>query len=507
MKKIILIGNMLFICLVTLVSAQSDDDSCGFIADEEYLSEWSDPNSFKNERLKFLEEKTIQEIYMCEAILFENGVFDATFPIQAEDSDEQKKEIPIVAHVVRQTSGKGGISDDDIKASIKRVNNFFTVLKAEFKLCEIKYIDDDAIYKHQFSGTADNDGLSGASYKMLDVENRNVSNKLNIYFVPKSNTSWAWRPNKNKKNQHILMLNSQAKNNSSLSHEIGHWFDLMHTHGPSRQTDELVDGTNCKTAGDLVCDTPADPNLSGLVDTNCIYTGRGKDDNDEVFAPDTRNIMAYTHKPCRKRFSEGQVKRMLAAYKGMKNDRGYTFTTCPSPIKAPTPDPIDIDWRVTLQPPASSANDPAWASCLAVLLSWRDGVTYTPLDVATSTGSLVEYFTGLSPDIDKLDASGLMVEPPTSYSVQGLAQMLEYGPLWSTSSNPIWGNNSSNNIKSRVILGMIGDGTPQGTQLTLYDPTSGSTGGEISMSYEKYITEVESKWQMPIPSAVYIVHP
>ncbi len=33
---------------------------------------------------------------------------------------------------------------------------------------------------------------------------------------------------------------------TSLIHEIGHWFDLVHTHGPSNEvrTNELVDGSD-----------------------------------------------------------------------------------------------------------------------------------------------------------------------------------------------------------------------------------------------------------------------
>ena len=70
------------------------------------------------------------------------------------------------------------------------------------------------------------------------------------------------------------MRNSCAYNGSTIIHEFGHYFSLFHTHGPTNSaiTTELVDGSNCTTSGDELCDTPADPNLSGNV-TNCLYTG------------------------------------------------------------------------------------------------------------------------------------------------------------------------------------------------------------------------------------------
>ena len=49
-------------------------------------------------------------------------------------------------------------------------------------------------------------------------------------------------------------------NDTTLSHELGHYFDLYHTHETSFGT-ECPSGSNCQSAGDMVCDTPADPNL------------------------------------------------------------------------------------------------------------------------------------------------------------------------------------------------------------------------------------------------------
>ena len=74
-----------------------------------------------------------------------------------------------------------------------------------------------------------------------------------------------------------------SDNHSTLAHEIGHYFNLFHTHQGSADPDEngvisgnsteYVDGTECSTRGDGLCDTSADPNLSDLVGDSCEYTG------------------------------------------------------------------------------------------------------------------------------------------------------------------------------------------------------------------------------------------
>jgi len=121
----------------------------------------------------------------------------------------------------------------------------------------------------------------------------------------------------------ILMKNRCAINGSTLPHEIGHFFSLIHTHGSSNifLTDELVNGSNCDTAGDLICDTPADPQLgSDNVNTSCVYTGTFIDGNGDSFVPDPNNIMSYSRKECRTQFSTQQFARIYATFQNTRNN-------------------------------------------------------------------------------------------------------------------------------------------------------------------------------------------
>ncbi len=111
---------------------------------------------------------------------------------------------------------------------------------------------------------------------------------------------------------------------TSLAHEIGHYFGLDHTHrnhnkGKCRQ--ECVSRTRkfdiadfclktgkiCEKNGDALCDTPADPNLSGDINTDCIYNMAETDNWGDTYVPDTRNVMSYSNRSCRDRFSNGQM--------------------------------------------------------------------------------------------------------------------------------------------------------------------------------------------------------
>jgi hypothetical protein len=78
-----------------------------------------------------------------------------------------------------------------------------------------------------------------------------------------------------------------------------------------------VDGSNCDVAGDLLCDTPADPRLSSSTVTDfpeCLYIGgeNGPCPGDGPFAPDTSNLMSYSRKRCRDNFTAQQDTRALA---------------------------------------------------------------------------------------------------------------------------------------------------------------------------------------------------
>lgn len=216
---------------------------------------------------------------------------------------------PIKAHIIRRSDGTGGLTEAELNSAIATMNTFYANACMAFYLCDgINYIDDDTYYDFH---TDDEGALTSAN---------NVVDLINIYFANSiTNGSsfycgYAYYPGGP---DVVLMDNGCTTNGSTLSHELGHFFSLPHTHNGG---DELVNGSNCTTAGDEFCDTPADPNLSGNVDSSCNYTGTDTDANGDSYLPNTRNVMSYSRKACRTEFSTEQYAAISYSF---LNERNY----------------------------------------------------------------------------------------------------------------------------------------------------------------------------------------
>ncbi len=219
--------------------------------------------------------------------------------------------IPIKAHIIRQSDGTGGLSAERLEQAIADANGHYASTGIVFyRLGEIDWIDSDAWY------TTD-------SLDEIDaMRTTNLApDAINIYFTEFLNyesgalcgiSAFSFSPV-----QSIAMRNSCTANpdglgnHSTFSHEIGHFFDLFHTHEPF-YGDERVDGSNCTTAGDLVCDTPADPGLGSFnVNSACSYTGSAVDQVGDPYAPDPTQLMSYSLKHCRDNFSAESLDRIV----------------------------------------------------------------------------------------------------------------------------------------------------------------------------------------------------
>jgi Secretion system C-terminal sorting domain len=118
-----------------------------------------------------------------------------------------------------------------------------------------------------------------------------------------------------------------------FAHEMGHCFGLYHTHyltgqsfegvGNCNGDPECVDGWNGAFAGDIVTDTPADPNLSpnpngsnysdvtlATCSWDIIKTEFTINCTGLQYAPDASNIMSYSWIQCYRGFSPNQGRRM-----------------------------------------------------------------------------------------------------------------------------------------------------------------------------------------------------
>jgi hypothetical protein len=249
--------------------------------------------------------------------------YEATFmsskKTEKNSKSISKNYIPIKAHIIRSSDGDGGMDMSVLENIITNLNTTFGNAFMEFFLCNgINYINNDSFYHFK------------SNQEQSLVEANNVSGVINIYFTETienaTNESVCGYTYSKKNYDVIVMQNGCAGNDSSLAHELGHYFSLIHTHGADNtcMTKELVNGNNCSSDGDQICDTPADPKLTiENVNNFCRYIGTETDSNGEHYKPDTKNIMSYSMKGCRSQFSEQQLARMYAYFMTTKN-----YLTC-----------------------------------------------------------------------------------------------------------------------------------------------------------------------------------
>jgi hypothetical protein len=208
--------------------------------------------------------------------------------------DTSAKVINVFVHVLRRTDGTGGLSNAQVSDWIELLCQDYTVHNIAVRQIGQADINNTTFYN----------GLTNATYSTL-INTNTHSNAIDIYMLSPDDTysRASGIPGI------ALTIGGSYVGTSVLSHEFGHCLGLYHTHsgrgcGDDANCSENINGSNCSTCGDLVCDTPADPCLSGNVDVNCLYTG------DTSFDPDVHNTMSYAPPTCLNRITLGQKVRL-----------------------------------------------------------------------------------------------------------------------------------------------------------------------------------------------------
>lgn len=171
-------------------------------------------------------------------------------------------------------------------------------------------------------------------------------------------------------------------------------------------------------------------------------------------------------------------------------------------------DAIDVRYNVELVPQQTGMS--CWAAGFAMIVGWRDRICIDPSEIPRATGHWAQYQNGLSPeDVSVMNVWGFVPEPPQSYTIEAFADLLRrYGPLWVATAEP--------GPHIRVITGIRGDGTPDGTQLDINDPwEQGMTSFKASnrgSQYTETFRQFEEKQsnlarqERSIAAPIYIAH-
>jgi hypothetical protein len=220
------------------------------------------------------------------------------------------KAFSLVVHIVRDSLSNPNVTEAAIQTSLAALNIDFAPICVSFNICEFRYIDNFAYDKID------------TKKEWPEIQKQyNLKNRINVYYaadVVKDNSpvcGFAELGGITFVNQYGIVIKKTCLAGKTFSHEMGHYFGLKHTFEGSGT--ELANGSNCATAGDEICDTPADPfkegdPTSGYVDSNCKFISMKKDANGQYYNPLVGNIMSYY--PCSCGFTNQQYLKMATVY-------------------------------------------------------------------------------------------------------------------------------------------------------------------------------------------------
>ncbi len=222
--------------------------------------------------------------------------------------------LQISLHICLNSDGQPNVDQADIDDALERLNLDFKPCGLQFKYCLIQNMLDDRFDSLTVTDAYDEEAQMRSIYY--------EPNTINVYLVdtigidelddPAGYAHFPGSP------WDIIVMEKESMSFDShvFTHEMGHYFGLYHTFETDNGT-ELVNGSNCETAGDYVCDTFADPDPDGNSnpDDHCNYTGPLQtDSNGDWYVPPTDNYMSYYDSDCVCRFTPQQYNRMVQQY-------------------------------------------------------------------------------------------------------------------------------------------------------------------------------------------------
>jgi hypothetical protein len=215
--------------------------------------------------------------------------------------------ITLQVHIINDSTGYTLFSLQDFMIGLAEVNFYFAPVGLNFKVGVI-----DTVKEYPFSfvtSRIDNVELLRKYAK---------SKTINLFLVDSitidSGRYYGFTHFPSDTAHNTIYLRKDYNGAKPLITQLGHFFGLLSTF-ENGAGQEFVNGINCSTAGDLICDTYADGGMLGQVDIFCQYTGKIKDPSGKYYTPSVGNFMTNGPFDCKCMFTNNQLRRMYFYYK------------------------------------------------------------------------------------------------------------------------------------------------------------------------------------------------
>jgi hypothetical protein len=215
--------------------------------------------------------------------------------------------------IVTDSLNVTGVTPAAINAAVTSLNNWYKPICMSFQNCTI-----DTVYSYKYNTWSQI--KHDAEFRVLYCK-ENIINIVLVTTIINPGGAAGYAPLGNSASpgpHHDLIVLTKANIASKVfPHEMGHFFGLYHTFETSLGV-EFVNESNCTTAGDLLCDTPADINPAPVSNT-CTWTGTNRDPNNDLYTPLLGNIMSYHNPVCPQNFTTDQYNRIIFCYQNFRN--------------------------------------------------------------------------------------------------------------------------------------------------------------------------------------------
>jgi hypothetical protein len=271
---------------VVTVGAIAAMTGCGPVDEMEAL-EVTDGRSCRTEQLS--DEQVAEIEARTEALAAKQAL--------AGEVRAQAVSIPVYFHVIRSSSGAGGVTTTQINNQINMMNQAFGGAGFSFFLAGTTYTNNDQWYTCS---------TTGCESKMKSALRQGSADDLNFYTnnMGQGLLGWATFPSSYASNptmDGVVVLQSSLPGGTTANynegdtgtHEVGHWMGLYHTfQGGCTSTNDGVSDTPAEYSGASGCPTGRDscPSMAGL---------------DPI-----TNFMDYSYDSCMYQFTAGQNARM-----------------------------------------------------------------------------------------------------------------------------------------------------------------------------------------------------